>query len=109
MANTYPAGSLVRVATYTGAIGSPTGGFRDANGNLADPTTITLKYSSGGTTTTVVYPSAPIIKDGVGLYHADLDTTVNSSTKSWEWTYEWLGTGTIQAGAQSTFDVSSGL
>lgn len=104
MPNTYYAGSLVRVATYTGPAATPVGGFRDANGNLADPTTITLQYRQGpsGTPTTVTYPTAPVVKDAVGCYHADLDTTGSPETP---WTYAWQGTGTVQAVAENTFIV----
>ena len=106
MANRYPSGSLVRVANYTGSVSSPTGGFRDVNGNLTDPTTITLAYSlNNGTPTVVVYPSAPIVKDGQGLYHADLDTT-GATAPLTEWTYEWKGTGSILATKQNTFEVT---
>lgn len=105
MANRYPSGSLVRVANYTGLIASPTGGFRDVNGILTDPTTVTLAYSlNGGTPTIVVYPSPPIVKDGVGLYHADLDTS--GALVLTEWTYEWKGTGTILATKQNIFEVT---
>jgi hypothetical protein len=102
--NTYFAGSLVTVATYTGPIGNPTGGFRDANGNLADPTTVTLAYRLGatGTPITAVYPAAPIVKDAVGLYRAALDTTGSPETP---WTYAFEGTGAVQAVAENTFIV----
>jgi hypothetical protein len=111
MVNVYAQGSLVRVATYSGTIAAPVGGFRDINGNLADPITITLKYRPGqaAATITVIYPASPAIKDAVGLYHADLDTTSESSIPLDEWTYEWIGFGTIQAAAQSIFVVQLGL
>jgi hypothetical protein len=111
MVNTYAQGSLVRVATYSGTVAAPVGGFRDINGNLADPATVTLKYKPGQnmTTVVVVYPASPIVKDAVGLYHADLDTTSESSIPLDEWTYEWIGFGTIQAAAQSVFEVQLGL
>lgn len=110
MPNTYLTGALVSVATYSGTIASPVGGFRDNNGNLADPTTITLKYKPGekATTIVVVYPAAPIIRDGVGLYHANLDTT-GLTIPIDEWDYEWIGTGTIQAPAKNFFNVILGL
>jgi len=103
--NSYLAGSLVRVATYSGPILSPAGGFRDVNGNLADPTTVTLQYrpGTGQAVVTVTYPSAPIVKDGVGLYHADLDTT--PATATGVWTYECIGTGAVQAPARNAFAV----
>jgi hypothetical protein len=113
MVNSYYTGALVRVATYTGPSISPTGGFMDVNGNLADPTVITLKYKPGSaaSTITVIYPTAPIVKDGVGLYHADLDTTglLPVGMALDEWTYEWIGTGAIQAPALNIFEVKAGL
>jgi hypothetical protein len=110
MVNSYLTGSLVRVATYSGSIATPTGGFRDINGNLADPVTVTLKYRPGSaaSTITVIYPAAPVIKDGTGLYHADLDTT-GLLIPFDEWAYEWIGVGSIQAAAETVFEVIKGL
>jgi hypothetical protein len=104
MNNTYLAGSLVRVATYTGGLANPVGGFRDANGVLADPSQITLKYQPGvdAEPVTVVFPASPVIQDGTGLYHADIDTT-GADTDTW--TYLWQGTGSVQAVAEGTFGV----
>jgi hypothetical protein len=106
MNNTYLAGSLVRVATYAGSLSDPVGGFRNADGILADPTAVTLKYRPGkqATVVTVVYPAVPIIRDDTGLYHADLDTT-GAATDTW--TYEWVGTGAVQAIAERTFQVQA--
>jgi hypothetical protein len=105
--NTYLAGNIVRVATYSGTIAAPVGGFRDQNGTLADPTTITLSYRKGpaAAIVTVTYPAAPIVRDGAGLYHADLDTTGQSPSATWP--YEWTGTGTIQAAAGNAFIVDA--
>jgi hypothetical protein len=110
MANQYLTGSLVRVACYSGTVAAPVGGFRDANGNLADPSVIILKYKPGAkaATITVTFPTAPIVKDAVGLYHADIDTTGLLIPLD-EWTYEWVGTGTIQAAAKAIFEVTQGL
>lgn len=109
MVNTYVSGSIVRVANYTGTVANPTGGFRDNNGNLTDPTTIILVYTlSTGLRTSVTYPTAPIVKDAVGLYHADLDTT-GATPPLVEWKYEWEGQGTIQAAAKNTFEVIPSL
>ncbi len=104
MANTYLAGTLVRVATYTGPVSSPTGGFLNSSGVLTDPSTVTLKYrtSETGAVITVTYPAAPVVKDGTGLYHADLDTTGSAEAL---WSYEWVGSGLVQAVASSAFIV----
>lgn len=63
----------------------------NAAGVATDPTTVILKYRKpfDTTITTVTYPSAPIIKDSVGNYHADLDTT-GQSGNSEAWVYEWM-------------------
>jgi hypothetical protein len=106
MANSYVVGSLVRVSSYGGTIASPTLGYRDINGTLIDPTAVILIYRDGlGNRTSVTYPTAPIIKDGVGLYHADLDTT----GKVGNWDYEWASTGTGQAANKNTFQVTPGV
>lgn len=104
--NSYLDGTLVTVATYSGSVGSPLGGFRDRSGNLADPTTVTLKYAKAGTPETVVtYPNAPIVKDSAGLYRADIDTTGSAPVNPIIWSYEWIGTGAVQAPAQNQFEV----
>ena len=105
--NTYLAANIIRVATYSGTIALPVGGFRDQFGTLANPTVVTLSYRQGpgAPIVTVVYPAAPIINDGPGLYHADLDTTGTSPSATW--TYEWLGTGAIQAAAANAFIVDA--
>lgn len=101
--NTYLAGNIVRVATYSGTTASPVGGFLDQNGVPGDPTVITLSYrpGPGAAVVTAIYPEAPIVRDGTGLYHADLDTT--GTSPSAEWTYVWDGTGAIQAAAANAF------
>lgn len=114
MVNSYYTGSLVRMATYSGPASNPTaGGFRDVNGNLADPTTVTLKYKPGSAAATVsiIYPDARITKDGTGLYHADIDTTgiIPVGVSLDEWTYEWIGTGAIIAAQLTIFEVKAGL
>lgn len=98
--NTYIAGSLVRVATYIGSLSSPAGGFRDANGVLADPTTVVLKYRPGVSASPITVSSP--IRDGVGLYHYDLDTTGFPTDV---WTYYWDGTGAVQAIDENSFSV----
>ncbi len=105
--NTYLAANIVRIATYSGSIASPVGGFRDQNGILANPTTITLIYRQGpgAPIVTVVYPSAPIVNISVGLYYADLDTTATNPTTTW--TYQWRGTGAIHAAAANAFIVDT--
>ena len=105
MANSYIAGTLVRVATYTGTVEAPVGGFRDLNGNLADPPVVTLTYRTreGGPLIVVTYPDARIVRDDTGLYHSDLDTTGAFAT---EWAYAWTGIGgSAQVVAENYFNV----
>lgn len=106
MINTYLAGSLVRVSTYVNSASAPVGGFRDASRVLVDPTVVVLKYRPGATApvVTVTYPASPIVRDDMGLYHADLDTTGFLDTL---WAYIWIGTGTGQAIAKGTFNVTA--
>jgi hypothetical protein len=104
--NTYLAGNLVRVATYAGSPGAPSGGFLNAAGDLADPAVVTLTYrpGTGRPLVTATYPAAPVIRDAAGLYHADLDTT--GAAESATWTYMWSGTGAVQAAAANAFIVN---
>lgn len=81
-------GSLVRtIAT-----------FKDVNGNAADPTNITLKYTKdNGAPTVVNYPNPPMVRDNVGVYHVDLDTSGWTSPVNQAWVLEWIGAGAVQA------------
>lgn len=102
--NCYLAGSLVRVATYTGTVAKPIGGFRNEQGILVDPVTVTFSYQAGQAPVQVItFPAPPLTKDGAGLYHADLDTTGMTGL----WTYVWDGVGLIQAIAKNSFVVQA--
>jgi hypothetical protein len=89
----YDVGSLVRVsATYV-----------DINNAAIDPTAVILTYKNPlGTKTVLTYPSG-IIKDAVGKYHFDIDT----STFNGVWYYRWSSTGTGQAAADQSFTVTA--
>jgi hypothetical protein len=104
--NRYLSGNTVRVATYSGPVNSPAGGFRDASGNLTDPGMVTLSWRTGQEqpVQSTTYPSSLIVKDGTGLYHADLDTS--GATTIDTWTYEWSGAGGVQAAAVNSFAVT---
>lgn len=106
MANIYPAGSLVTVATYTGPVDDPVGGFLLA-GVLADPDFVTLQYQpgQGASLVVVTYPDVRIVRDGTGLYRANLDTTGTRGP----WPYGWFGTGGVQAAMTSAFIVQNAL
>lgn len=99
--NVYVEGSVVRL---TAAFTDPT------NANAAvDPTAVTLTVGQGGpaaaAATTYTYGTGnEIVKDAIGDYHADVDTTGWSSGAWW---YRWDGTGAAQAVAQGTFGVEA--
>ena len=82
----------------SGSLVRSSAAFVNVAGQSADPTTITLKYRTGaGATTTVVYPSAPIVKDSTGNYHADFDTTGWAGPNNLIYLAQWAGTGAVQA------------
>lgn len=81
-------GQIVRVANWSGTVADPTGGFRDDTDTLIDPTSITLtvEYADG---TSQTFSADQLSKDGVGLYHLDLDTSAHAGT----WVVAWSSTG----------------
>jgi hypothetical protein len=86
--NVYMSGSLVTTSAL----------FVNATGVATDPTTITLKYRAGaGSTTTLVYGSSGIVRNGAGSYAFNIDTTGWSGPGLLLYTTEWIGTGTVQA------------
>ena len=100
--NQYVAGSLVTV----------TASFTDnVTGNPADPSTVTLKvgrkYTADTTSTyisgTLTGPYA-ITRVSTGNYSANIDTT--SFVQS-QYTYEWIGTGGVQAITTGVFAVTT--
>ena len=94
---TYIAGDVAR----TGAT------FTDTTTNtLIDPTTVMLVYRPGGGAAvpwTYGEAGSPIVRDSLGTYHADLDTTGLPGT----WTYEWVSKGSGQGIAVNAFLVTS--
>jgi hypothetical protein len=108
VANQYDAGDQVIVSTYFWPLTAPViGGFLQAKSDntgyqLADPTTVTLTYRiNQGAPTTLTYGVGGIVKDGVGLYHAILDTTLLPGL----WVYRWQGTGAVIAPRANSFNV----
>lgn len=92
-------GDIVRVSTAPG--------FKDLAGTLVDPTTVNLKWRvAGGTTTTWTWtsgtPGPNIVRDSVGLFHADI--TVVAAGLHY---FRWEGTGAIVAAEESTFSVGT--
>lgn len=88
MANTYPAGSLVRVTTaFT------------VSGVATDPSAITLQLKTPGSgVVSLVYGSSLIVRDGVGQYHYDWQTTLSGL-----YPYRWIGTGVVVAANENEF------
>lgn len=83
MAN-YAEGKLVRL----------TGTFSNSAGTAIDPDVVKVVVQDpAGTTTTYVYGTdAEVVKDSVGTYHIDVDTTDSAGI----WYYRWYSTGTGQ-------------
>jgi hypothetical protein len=87
----YAVGALVRVSAS----------YVDINNVAIDPTAVILSYKNPlGVKTTFTYPTS-IIKDSVGHYHYDIDTTGGVGV----WYYRWSSTGTGQAAADQSFTV----
>lgn len=81
--------------TYFAGFEYPTGVFfKDRNGDLADPTTVTLTIKQpGGATTTYTYGvGQTIIKDAVGTYAAYIVCGVEG-----RWRGSWKATGSLVA------------
>lgn len=96
-AGPYKAGNIVRVATWwLNPQGVLQDGWRDQNGNPADPGTVTLlwftpdgvRHSASGPPSAL---PAPIVRSpttqgvSLGLFQADFDTTNLPS----QWQYQW--------------------
>lgn len=71
---------------------------------LTDPTTVTFKSKkpSGSITTLVYGADAAVVKDGVGLYHADVTTDEKG-----EWNFRFEGTGVCTAVEEAAFNITS--
>lgn len=100
--NPYVAGDIAILTTGSN-------GFVDTTTGLAaDPSTLTLKIGIiGAPATSVSYVygvGSVIVKDSVGNYHADIDTT---GFEPGVWTYEWIGVGGAQAVGVNQFNVTA--
>jgi hypothetical protein len=86
-------GDLVRV----------TGVFKDINGTLVDPTTVTLKVMDpSGNIDTYTYAASPneIIRLSIGTFYRDVN-----ADESGEWRLEWQSTGDAQGSQLTQFVV----
>jgi hypothetical protein len=100
--NSYTIGDVVMVSTGAN-------GFVDTlTGDPADPSVITLKVGVPGvpsTLTTYTYGvGSVIVRTGIGQYYADIDTTL---FQVGNYTYEWIGTGGVQAIDDNWFSVTA--
>lgn len=94
--NAYEEGDLVTVTALW-----------KVSGAVADPTTVTLQFRDGsGPKTVWVYGGAgSIVRDSMGAYHADLNTTGRAGL----WVYEWNGLGAANKSQSGSFSVSPGI
>lgn len=85
----YLAGDLVRVSATFETSGIPT-----------DPTTVVFKYKSpsGAITTWTFGVNSQVVKDGLGIYRADIDVNAGGT-----WYFRWEGTGAVQGAIQDSF------
>lgn len=88
MTNAYDIGALVRL----------TGTFKDIDGAVTDPTTVTVTVVDPLGTSTDYSPT----KDSTGVYHYDLDLT---GATAGTWRYKFQGTGACQAAEWASFYV----
>jgi hypothetical protein len=80
--------------------------FANFDGNPVDPTEVVFAFRvANGTTYQTTYGSSAswgtIVKDGVGLYHIDIDTTSQPGI----WEYVWAASGTIQTRSEAELTV----
>ena len=84
-----------------------TAAFQDANGNAADPTTVTFRYAlvtqvppPDPTATSAAFGGGAVVKDSVGNYHLDI-----SGLAEGNYIYTVTGTGTVAAASRGRFRV----
>jgi hypothetical protein len=94
-------GDVVRVST--------TPGFKDLAGTLTDPTTVTLRWAphrtdpaqqEAATTTWVYGTDVEVVRDSVGLFHADIPVTEPGLHH-----FTWAGMGAVVAVEPGDFRV----
>jgi len=90
--NTYDSGDVVRINVA----------FTNLAGATVDPGTVTVKVKNPvGVKTTYVYGIAvEVVKDDVGLYHMDLEPTIQGV-----WSYRFEGTGANKGSEENTFQI----
>ncbi len=92
---TFPRGAVVRLAAE----------FTDETGVAVDPTTVRARYKppSAAEVTLIYGADIVLVRDGVGLYHADIEVATAGT-----WSYRWEGTGAAQAVDEARFKVDAG-
>jgi hypothetical protein len=105
MADPINPGDVVRVRTNDPAVAGS--GFVNGAGALTDPTTVVLKWNRHGESVTVWTwtsgtPGPNIVRDSVGVFHADI-TVVEPGLHY----FRWEGTGAVVAVAEGTFSAES--
>lgn len=76
--------------------------FRDPSNALTNPTTVSLSITTNGSTVVLNYPSSGILNPTIGNYTYNLTLTVAGSI-----TYEWIGTGAVNASRFGGFDAEA--
>lgn len=78
------------------------GTLTSAAGTELDPTVAHCEYKDpSGNVTTLTYPTdAALVRDGVGIYHADID-----ADRAGTWRYRFYSTGTGQGANEESFNV----
>jgi hypothetical protein len=100
MAVIYP-GNIVTVRTNDPDVAGT--GFKNASGVLTDPTLVRLLWRRHGEADTIwLVTAGQIVKDSVGVYHADI--TVAEPGLHY---FRWEGTGAVVAAAEGTFSAES--
>lgn len=99
---------MLTMNTYTlGATPRLRAEFRDADGELADPTAITFKIiepDEPATVTEYAYGTdAELVREAEGIYYVDWETRVAG-----EHCYRFVGTGAVRAVAERHFAVDAG-
>jgi hypothetical protein len=95
------AGSIVRVRTNDPDVAGS--GFKNDAGALTDPTTVALRWHRHGEVDTVwTLAGGQVVKDSVGVYHADI-TTAEPGLHY----FRWEGGGALVVTIEGTFSVES--
>jgi predicted dithiol-disulfide oxidoreductase (DUF899 family) len=79
--------------------------FKDASEQYSDPTTVEcFVRAPDDTLYAYTYALGQIVKDDVGRYHYDFDTSIaDNETQTGTWHYRFEGEGLIQAADETAF------